>query len=213
MATSRSIFPGPSDLEAIHHAAQRCRNCRLYRTAEHLVFGEGPANAALVLVGEAPGREEDATGRPFIGRAGQLLDQALARDGIAREAVYITSALKHFPCDIGENRKIGRAPTRAEIAACKPWLIAQLLTIRPRAVLCLGGIAASVLSGKSANITARRGKPIPSDWPFALFVTFHPASLLHMRNREARKARFLEIAEDLGYAWKQASIFPRALAH
>lgn len=163
-------------LERIAEEVRYCRGCPLHKGRTHGVPGEGPADAKIVLVGEAPGREEDIQGRPFVGRAGKLLDKLLAEAGLKREELFITNVVKSRPPG-------NRRPAKAEIEACLPYLWRQSALIRPRVVGLLGGTVASAVLGVR-NIASSRGKAIEDDYVYV--VTYHPAAIL--RNPRLRKA-------------------------
>ena len=160
-ATSAAEFvPEGADLAALRRASAGCRGCELYEPATQTVFGAGPADAALVIVGEQPGDVEDRQGEPFVGPAGRLLDKALAEADLAREGVYLTNAVKHFkfvPAERGK-RRIHKTPSRGEVVACLPWLQAELARVRPDLVVCLGATAAEAVLGTAFKVSERRGR-------------------------------------------------------
>jgi uracil-DNA glycosylase family protein len=173
--------------------AETCRRCDLWRDATQTVFGEGPENAAMVLVGEQPGNHEDLIGRPFVGPAGRLLDEALVEAGIVRDEVYVTNAVKHFKFEPRGKRRIHRNPSAGEIDACRWWLDLELSRLRPRVVVLLGASAARAVLRRAVTIRRLRGQPIPLGDLTAL-VTVHPSWLLRMPDPDARtkeRARFV----------------------
>jgi uracil-DNA glycosylase family protein len=190
--------PGdPRSLAALRRAAARCTACDLYKRATQTVFGQGPARAEIMLVGEQPGNDEDLAGRPFVGPAGQLLDKALAEAGVAREAVYVTNAVKHFKWIARGKRRLHQKPRVIEIEACHPWLASEIQRVRPRVLICLGATAAQALLGRSFRVTRQRGKPVPSPLAPRVVATVHPSSLLRMPDRSRWEAEFARFVADL----------------
>jgi uracil-DNA glycosylase len=170
-------------LETLRAAARDCRACPLWEHATQTVFGAGAAHAALLVVGEQPGDQEDRQGLPFVGPAGRLLDRAFAAAGIDRREVYVTNAVKHFKWVAGERGKprIHKKPSAVEIRACRPWLVEEIAAVRPRAIVCLGATAAQSLLGRDFRVTQHRGVPVPCPFgpPGVLVVaTVHPAAIL-----------------------------------
>lgn len=187
-----------SDIARLAHDAADCRACDLWRDATQTVFGEGPPDAALMLVGEQPGDREDLAGRPFVGPAGRVLDEALAAAGIDRERVYVTNAVKHFKWRARGKRRIHDKPNRAEVAACRHWLDGELATVQPRVLVLLGATAAQALLGTGFRVTRERGRPI-ADTGFAEHVvaTVHPSAIVRIREREERAEAERGLADDL----------------
>ena len=185
--------PGASTIGGLRREARGCTACPLYRNATQTVFGEGPAQAALMLVGETPGDREDLEGRPFVGPAGKLLDRALAEAGIDRESSYVTNVVKHFKWVPRGKRRIHSKPNAREIQACEPWLRAEIALVKPDVLVCLGATAAQALLGRGFRVTRRRGVPVPSDLARVVLATVHPSSLLRGEpaEREAEIARFV----------------------
>ncbi|WP_305778827.1 UdgX family uracil-DNA binding protein [Nocardia nova] len=177
------FVPDTTDLARLREAAGGCHGCDLYRHASRTVFGEGPAHAPMVMIGEQPGEREDLAGHPFVGPAGTLLNRALADAGIDRDAVYLTNAVKHFKFTERGKRRIHQKPGRTEIVACTPWLTAELDAIRPRLVVCLGAVAAQAVFGPAFRITRDRGRLIAHDDHRAL-ATIHPAAALRAPDRD-----------------------------
>jgi DNA polymerase len=165
-------------------AAAGCRRCPLYESATRTVFGEGPKQAELMLVGEQPGDQEDLAGRPFVGPAGQVLDAALAEAGIERSRVYVTNAVKHFKFAPRGKRRIHQKPNAGEISACRFWLNLERELVRPRVIVAMGATALASLLGKSASIGSLRGRPVPLAAGVPMWVTVHPSFLLRMPDRE-----------------------------
>src|SRR5262245_46634744 len=186
-----------SGLDPLRTHAARCRACPLWKNATQTVFGEGPAKAALMLVGETPGDDEDLQGHPFVGPAGRLLDQVLQEVGIDRGKVYVTNVVKHFKWEPQGKRRLHKKPNAREIAACRPWLEAELDLVKPRGIVCLGATAAQALLGRSFRVSVQRGKKIDS--PLAAFVmaTVHPSSILRAPSDQDRRAARQQFVRDL----------------
>jgi DNA polymerase len=179
-------------------AAAQCRNCALWTLGTQTVFGEGPADAPMMLVGEQPGDQEDLAGRPFVGPAGRLLDESLAAAGIDREGVYLTNAVKHFKWKARGKRRIHDKPSWSEVTACRPWLDLELQGVKPAVLVLLGATAAQALLGRSFRVTQSRGVPLESTG-FAphVLATVHPSSILRERDGDARHAAQRRFVEDL----------------
>jgi DNA polymerase len=186
---------GESSLRAVRRQAEACRACPLWEPATQTVFGEGPAHAGVMLVGEQPGDQEDVTGRPFVGPAGRILDQALAAAGIDRSEVFVTNAVKHFKFLQRGKRRLHAKPNAGEIRACRPWLQRERRLVRPRAVAAMGATAVVGVFGKSMPIGANRGQLIDLGPDGAAIVTVHPSFLLRLLPDKARQeeemARFV----------------------
>jgi uracil-DNA glycosylase family protein len=189
--------PTPS-LDQLREAARRCRACDLFLTGTQTVFGEGPARAEVMMVGEQPGDQEDRAGQPFVGPAGRVLDEALEEVGIDRSRVYVTNVVKHFKWVARGKRRIHSKPNAREIRACRPWLEAELADVQPRVVVALGATAAQALLGASFRVTQQRGKPL-EDTGLAPYVvaTVHPASILRAPDPESREAEGRAFVHDL----------------
>jgi DNA polymerase len=186
-------LPALHTLPAMRAAVQACRGCPLYEAATQAVFGEGPPDAPVMMVGEVPGDVEDREGHPFVGPAGRLLDEALAAAGIARDRVYLTNAVKHFKFTRRGKRRIHDKPTRYEVIACKPWLGAELELVHPEIVVVLGATAAQALLGSAFRITKARGKEFDSALAAHTYATMHPAAVLRAPDpiaRETSRERF-----------------------
>ena len=201
---ARDVFPGASgwvpddgDLNELAKAVHDCRGCDLYQDSTQAVFGDGPPDAPLVVVGEQPGDVEDTEGEPFVGPAGRLLDRALGEAGIDRSAVYVTNAVKHFRYTREGKRRIHKTPAASHIVACSPWLNAELSRIRPQVVVVLGSVAAKALLGSSFRVTQHRGERVELPDGTAAVPTVHPSSVL--RSTE-RKRDFGLLVDDLRVA-------------
>ena len=182
--------------EALFEEARRCTRCDLYRYATQTVFGEGPLNANIMFVGEQPGDQEDLAGRPFVGPAGAIFDEALDKAGIDRSAVYVTNAVKHFEFIPRGKRRIHNKPDAGEISACRWWIEHERELIRPPVTVALGATAARSLIGKTVTIGKVRGAPVTLEDGSECWVTVHPSSLLRMPDPEARhEARALFVRD------------------
>ena len=188
------------DLGALRAAAAGCTRCPLYAPATQTVFGEGPGHAALMLVGEQPGDQEDLAGRPFVGPAGQVLDRALAAAGVTRDRAYVTNAVKHFKFEPRGKRRIHSKPDTGEIEACRWWLDEELRLVAPRVVVALGATAARALTGRNVTIGRERGRPQSLPGGAALWITVHPSYLLRIEDRAAAEAEFERFVADLAAA-------------
>jgi DNA polymerase len=175
--------PATHDLKKLQAAARACRGCELYRHATQVVFGEGPQDSRVVMVGEQPGDEEDRRGHPFVGPSGRLLSKAMQEAGLDREKIYVTNAVKHFKFVERGKRRIHAKPSGIEISACKPWLEAELTAIEPELVVCLGATAAQSLMGPAFRITRERGKFFQHAWAKELVATVHPSAILRVPER------------------------------
>jgi len=165
-------------LTELRKAAAACTACDLHKTGTQTVFGEGSEGAKAMFVGEQPGDQEDKAGKPFVGPAGQLFDQALEEAGIDRRGVYVTNVVKHFKWVARGKRRIHQKPNAAEVAACRPWLEAELEVVKPRVLVCLGATAAQALLGREFRVTRERGRPVESDLAENVVATVHPSSIL-----------------------------------
>ncbi len=190
------IPPNPT-LPKVRDAARTCRGCHLWVNATQTVFGEGPASADVMLVGEQPGDQEDRAGHPFVGPAGKLLDAALEQGGIDRRRVYVTNAVKHFKFVVIERgRRLHKKPGPAEVRACKPWLLEEIRLVKPKVIVALGATAAQALLGNQFRVTQHRGEPISSDMADAVIATVHPSAVLRAPSGERERAR-QEFFEDI----------------
>jgi uracil-DNA glycosylase len=174
------FMPPAVRLETLRKAAAGCRGCRLWTIGTQTVFGEGPATARVLIVGEQPGDSEDREGRPFVGPAGRLLDSALEAANIDREDVYVTNAVKHFKWEPreGTKRRIHKKPGDREVRACYPWLDAEIAVLHPEVIVALGATAAQAMLGKDFRVTQQRGRPIETDRGATVFATVHPSAVL-----------------------------------
>lgn len=200
-ATALDFIPENASIDALRTAAQACRGCPLYHNTHHAVCSEGPATAALVLVGEQPGDQEDLQGRPFVGPSGAVLDRALAGAGIPRRALYITESVKHFKHEIAGRRRIHRSPNSVDIAACRPWLMAELQVVQPAVIVCLGATAAQSVLGKKVALRDVRDEIIETPLCRQTIITTHPAAILRQPDPAAADQAFLQLQADLARAW------------
>ena len=184
-------------LQALREAAVGCRAWPLWETGTQTVFGEGRPRAPVMLVGEQPGDQEDRAGRPFVGPAGRLLDEALETAGIDREAAYVTNVVKHFKWEARGKRRIHAKPAWSEIAACRPWLDGELEAVRPTVLVCLGATAAQALLGRQFRVTKQRGTWIESDLAEHVTATIHPSAILRQRTDEDRHREMDAFVDDL----------------
>ncbi len=189
--------PNTTSLEKVRAASKDCRACPLWKNGTQTVFGEGPPGAKVVFVGEQPGDQEDLAGRPFIGPAGKLLDRALVEAGVDRTAVYVTNAVKHFKWEPRGKRRLHKKPGAREIAACKPWLEAEMRIIQPEILVCLGATAAGAVLGPAIRVTKDRGQFLTSDFSKKTLVTVHPSSLLRAPDEAAREREYAHFVADL----------------
>ena len=180
--------------------AKGCTRCPLYKNATQTVFGEGPADAVLMLVGEQPGDQEDLTGRPFVGPAGKVLDRALESAGIERNAIYITNAVKHFKNEPRGKRRIHKKPDIGEIDACRWWLDHEIEIVRPHVVVALGATAARAVMHKTVTINSNRGRLIELPDHRSAVITVHPSYLLRLLEDRDKRREFDRLVKDLRFA-------------
>ena len=195
MATA--YMPEQLSLSRLREAAAGCRGCHLWENATQTVFGEGARAAEVMLVGEQPGDQEDLAGKPFVGPAGRLLDQALEEAGIDRRQAYVTNVVKHFKWRPRGKRRIHQKPSWSEMAACRPWLDAELEVVEPEVVVCLGATAAQALIGRDFRVSRQRGELVDSPLARYVLATVHPSSILRRRDDASREAEYAAFVEDL----------------
>jgi len=196
--------PETSSLTTLREAAAECTACPLYKTATQTVFGEGRKNAVLMLLGEQPGEQEDLSGKPFVGPAGQILNRALEEAGIDRNSVYVTNTVKHFKWEPRGKRRIHQKPSSRDIAACRPWLEAELRIVRPGVLVCLGSTAAQALFGSSFRVTRERGRLLEFELAPRVVTTVHPSSVLRQPNEKLRAREYALFVDDLRAAARVA---------
>jgi uracil-DNA glycosylase family protein len=190
-------MPARRTLPALRAASATCRGCDLWKRGTRTVFGQGPPQARVMMVGEQPGHEEDMAGQPFVGPAGRILDRALAGARIARDDVYVTNVVKHFKWEPRGKRRIHAKPNQMEIAACLPWLQAELGLVKPEAVVCLGATAAQALLGPRFRVTRQRGQWLSGPGATRVLATVHPSSILRAPDHESRRREFDAFVADL----------------
>ena len=190
-------IPSTPSLQGLARIAKNCKACELWKRGTQTVFGEGEPDSTVMFVGEVPGDQEDLAGKPFVGPAGNLLNKALAEAGIDRSKAYVTNAVKHFNWEPRGKRRIHKKPSAAEIAACHPWLDAEISRLKPRVIVCLGATAAQALLGRDFRVTQHRGEFIDS--PLAPYVaaTVHPSSILRAPDDETRREEMKRFVADL----------------
>ena len=191
------FIPARLTVPALQEAASSCTGCDLYKQATQTVFGEGAGHAEIILVGEQPGDQEDRAGHPFVGPAGKILDKALAEAGIARHDVYVTNAVKHFKWEPQGKRRKHKKPSAAEIAACRPWLEAEVKVLGPRLIVCLGVTAAQSVFGKLVRLNEMRGKSWSTAMGPNVFVTVHPSAILRHPEAAQRDEEYRRFVQDL----------------
>jgi DNA polymerase len=189
--TAAALVPERPSLRKLREAAAGCRACPLWKTGTQTVFGEGSPKAEVMFVGEQPGDQEDKVGQPFVGPAGKLFDKALQEAGIDRSLAYVTNVVKHFKWQARGKRRIHQKPAWSEIAACRPWLDAELAVVKPRVLVCLGATAAQALLGRQFRVTRQRGQPIESDLAPIVLATVHPSAILRADDRDAELEAFV----------------------
>jgi uracil-DNA glycosylase len=196
--------PATSNLAVVREAAAHCTACHLYKRGTQTVFGEGPKRAAMMLVGEQPGDYEDVAGKPFVGPAGKIMDRALEEAGIDRSQVYVTNAVKHFKWAPRGKRRIHQKPNSREIAACRPWLEAELRIVKPNLVVAMGATAAQAMFGPGFRVTRERGKVLSSKLAPRVLATVHPSSLLRQPDEASREREYKHLFADLRAASRTA---------
>lgn len=201
--TATAFIPPGATLGELREASIGCRGCDLWENATQTVFGEGPAPAKVMLVGEQPGDREDKEGSPFVGPAGRLLDEALEAAGLGRADVYLSNVVKHFKWTPKGKRRIHQKPNAQEINACVPWLREELARVQPKVLVCLEATAAQALLGRSFKVTQHRGEPVESDLAPCVMATVHPSSILRARDDETRRLEMKAFIRDLETAASQ----------
>ena len=195
--SAAAYVPERPTLERLREASADCRGCHLYERATQTVFGEGARGAEVMFVGEQPGDQEDLAGKPFVGPAGRILDQALEEAGIDRGKAYVTNVVKHFKWEPRGKRRIHAKPSWGETVACRPWLDAELAVVSPRVLVCLGATAAQALLGRDFRVSRQRGELVDSPLARYVFATVHPSSILRQRDDASREAEYAAFVEDL----------------
>jgi uracil-DNA glycosylase family protein len=194
---ARSMTVGDPALEVVAEEAAGCTRCDLYRNATQTVFGEGPVPAGIMLVGEQPGDQEDRAGRPFVGPAGRILDEALEAAGLERASLYVTNAVKHFKWKPRGKRRIHQRPNTGEVLACTHWLDLEVARVQPDVIVALGATAVRALFDHRATVRALRGRLQTCRLGLPTVVTVHPAAIVRLRDRDERGAELDALADDL----------------
>jgi uracil-DNA glycosylase family protein len=194
--TAAPLVPERPSLSSLREAAAGCRACPLWETGTQTVFGEGARESEVMFVGEQPGDKEDQAGRPFVGPAGRLFDEALEEAGIDRRRAYVTNVVKHFKWQARGKRRIHQKPNWGEIAACRPWLEAELAVVEPAVLVALGATAAQALLGRDFRVTRQRGEPVPTMLAPSAIATVHPSSILRADDAD-REAEYRAFVDDL----------------
>jgi len=195
--SEKILFPLHASLDELREASKTCKACDLWKLATQTVLGEGMPRAKIMLVGEQPGNQEDLEGKPFVGPAGKLLDAALLEAGIDRKKVYVTNAVKHFKWEPRGKRRIHKKPNAAEIAACRPWLDAEIEALHPKIIVCLGATAAQALLGRNFRVTQHRGEFVKSALAPRVMATVHPSSILRAPDEATREEEMKKFIADL----------------
>jgi len=195
--SAAEFLPETRSLHALEEAARHCHGCDLYRFATQTVFGEGHSPARIMLVGEQPGDQEDVQGHPFVGPAGKLLGRALEQASIGRSEVYVTNAVKHFKFEREGKRRIHKKPGSGEISACRPWLEAEMETVRPKLIVCMGATASQSVLGRAVGIQKERGSFLPHRSGADVMITIHPSALLRLQTHEEREREFNRFVSEL----------------
>lgn len=197
LETAAKFIPARPTWTSVRRAAAGCTACPLWKIGTQTVFGQGPPQARVLFVGEQPGNDEDLAGLPFVGPAGRVLDQALAEAGIDRAQCYVTNAVKHFKWEPAGKRRLHKKPNAREIAACRPWLDAEIDLLKPKVIVCLGATAAQSLLGREFKVTEQRGRFVASDLAPHVMATVHPSSILRAPDEETRRTERARFAADL----------------
>ena len=197
MSAAGDNSPPNDRLDSLRREAASCRACPLWRNATQTVFGEGPADAEIVFVGEQPGDKEDLQGRPFVGPAGLLLDRALAEAGVDRGRVYVTNAVKHFKFERRGKRRLHKRPNASEIKICRRWLSEEIELIHPRLIVALGATAVQGLAERAIPVQSNRGKVMDVANGLRVFITIHPSALLRLQDDEERHSAYAGFVNDL----------------
>ena len=195
--TAEEFFPEQITLPSLKEAAADCQACDLWKKGTQTVFGDGKPRGKVLFVGEQPGNEEDLSGKPFVGPAGRLLDSALKEAGIDREQTYVTNVVKHFKWEPRGKRRIHKKPNSEEIAACLPWLKAEIALVKPQVIVLLGATAAQALLGRQFRVTKQRGELLEFSLAPYIMATVHPSSILRAPDEETRRLEYRRFIDDL----------------
>jgi len=195
--SAEKFFPEQLSLPSLKAAAADCKACDLWEKGTQTVFGEGRSRATFLFVGEQPGNEEDLTGKPFVGPAGRLFDDALEEAGIDRKQTYVTNVVKHFKWEPRGKRRIHKKPNALEIKSCRPWLEAEIAFVKPKVIVALGATAAQALLGPKFRVTKQRGQFLESTLASYIMATVHPSSILRAPDDETRRLEYRRFVDDL----------------
>jgi DNA polymerase len=195
--TAAEFFPEQLTFPSLKEAAADCRGCDLWKRGTQTVFGDGKTRAKVLFVGEQPGNDEDLSGKPFVGPAGRLLDSALKEAGIDRKQTYVTNIVKHFKWEPRGKRRIHKKPNSAEIAACLPWLEAEIALVKPKVIVALGATAAQALLGREFRVTKQRGELLEFTLSPFIMATVHPSSILRAPDEQTRHLEHRRFVDDL----------------
>ena len=196
-SSAAALIPKQLTLSALKDAAADCKACDLWKKGTQTVFGDGRSRAAILFVGEQPGNEEDLTGKPFVGPAGRLFDDALDAAGVNRKQTYVTNVVKHFKWEPRGKRRIHKKPNAVEINACRPWLEAEIALVKPKVIVALGATAAQALLGPKFRVTKQRGEFLESTLAPYIMATVHPSSILRAPDDETRRLEYRRFVDDL----------------
>ena len=196
-SSAGDLIPPRPTLSSLKAAAADCQACDLWKRGTQTVFGDGSRRANVLFIGEQPGNEEDLTGKPFVGPAGKLFDNALEEAGIDRKQTYVTNVVKHFKWEPRGKRRIHKKPNAVEIAACRPWLEAEIALVKPEVIVALGATAAQALLGPKFRVTKQRGQFIESTLAPYVMATVHPSSILRAPDDETRHLEYRRFVDDL----------------
>lgn len=196
-SSDNPFVPATTNLKKLQQAAKGCKNCDLWERGTQTVFGEGQPSLKVMFIGEQPGNDEDLQGRPFVGPAGRLLDKLLVEAGVDRTKVYVTNAVKHFKWEPRGKRRIHKKPNSVEIAACRPWLEAEIASIHPKVIVCLGATAAQAFLGRDFRVTQHRGELLDSPLAPHVIATVHPSSILRAPDEETRHEEMRRFVQDM----------------
>ena len=196
-SSAGALIPPRPTLSSLKAAAADCQACDLWKRGTQTVFGDGSRRANVLFIGEQPGNEEDLTGKPFVGPAGKLFDNALEEAGIDRKQTYVTNVVKHFKWEPRGKRRIHKKPNAVEIAACRPWLEAEIALVKPEVIVALGATAAQALLGPKFRVTKQRGQFIESTLAPYVMATVHPSSILRAPDDETRHLEYRRFVDDL----------------
>ena len=205
LETAAPLIPPRPTIKKLQAVAAECKACHLWENATQTVFGEGKSTSTVMFIGEQPGDKEDLSGHPFVGPAGALLDKALVEAGIDRTKVYVTNVVKHFKWEPRGKRRIHKKPNGAEIAACRPWLEAEIAVVKPQAIVCLGSTAAQAVIGPRFRVSVQRAQFVESSLAPLVTATVHPSSILRATTDEARHDEVQRFIADLKAIWKAIS--------